>query len=154
MQAPQDFKVSLVASEPMIANPAAMCVAPDGRIFVAEDYVHAEIKGMTRDVVKVLVGAEKGGAASSAVTIAEDLDSVQGLAFHEGKLYIANSPYIDVLPVSADNKPGEKTHLITGIRRGEEGLQPDASGERITRARRLALHLPRRPRVRRYDKGR
>jgi putative membrane-bound dehydrogenase-like protein len=128
--APPDFKVSLVASEPMIANPAAMCVAPDGRIFVAEDYVHAEIKGVTRDVVKVLVGAERGGAATSAVTIAEDLDSVQGMAFHEGKLYIANSPYIDVLPISADNRPGEKTHLITGIGAGKKGFSPthQASG--------------------------
>lgn len=128
--APPDFKVSIVASEPMIANPAAMCVAPDGRIFVAEDYVHAEIKGVTRDVVKVLVGAEKGGAATSAVTIAEDLDSVQGLAFHDGSLYIANSPYIDVLPISADNKLGEKTHLITGIGAGKKGFSPthQASG--------------------------
>lgn len=128
--APPDFKVSLVASEPMIANPAAMCVASDGRIFVAEDYVHAEIKGVTRDVLKVLIGAEKGGKATSAVTIEEDLDSVQGLAFHEGKLYIANSPYIDVLPISADNKPGEKTHLITGIGAGKTGFSPthQASG--------------------------
>jgi len=128
--APPDFKVSLVASEPMIGNPAAMCVAPDGRIFVGEDYVHAEIKGVTRDVVKVLVGAEKGGAATEAITIVEDLDSVQGLAFHDGKLYIANSPYIDVIPVSADNKPGEKTHLITGIGAGKKGFSPthQASG--------------------------
>ena len=128
--APPDFKVSLVASEPVIANPAAMCVAPDGRIFVAEDYVHAEIKGMTHDVVKVLVGAENGGAATGALTIAEGLDSVQGLAFHDGKLYIANSPYIDVLPISADNKPGEKTHLIAGIGAGKKGFSPthQASG--------------------------
>ncbi len=130
VSAPPDFKVSLIASEPMIANPAAMTVAPDGRIFVAEDYVHAEIKGITRDVVKVLIGAEKGGAATSAVTIAEDLDSVQGLAFHDGKLYIANSPYIDVLPISADNRAGEKTHLITGIGAGKKGFSPthQASG--------------------------
>ena len=39
--APPGFQVSLVAADPLVKNPAAMCVAPDGRIFICEDYVHA-----------------------------------------------------------------------------------------------------------------
>jgi hypothetical protein len=43
MLAPPGFKVSLIAAEPLVNNPAAMTVAPDGRIFVCEDYVHAKV---------------------------------------------------------------------------------------------------------------
>jgi putative membrane-bound dehydrogenase-like protein len=124
------FQVSLVACEPLVVNPAAMCVAPDGRIFVCEEYVHAEIAGVKRDTVKVLVGCEQGGPATGAVELAGDLNSVQGLAFHDGKLYIAHSPNISVLEVSQENKPGVLVDLVTGIGRGPKGFSPShqASG--------------------------
>lgn len=44
-------------------------MSPDGRIFVCEEYVHAEILGVKRDVVKLLVGCQKGGAATEATTL-------------------------------------------------------------------------------------
>lgn len=89
--APDDLDISLVAKDPLVVNPAAMCVAPDGRIFVCEDFVHARVPGINRDVVKVLLGAENGGPATQAITVAEDLNSVQGLAFHNGVVYIAST---------------------------------------------------------------
>lgn len=130
LKAPPGFTVSLVASDPMVACPAAMCAAPDGRIFVCEEYIHAEIKDRKRDLVKVLVGAKSGGAATKAIPLADDLNSVQGLAFHDGKLYIAHSPHISVLPVSADNQAGALTHLVTGVGAGPKGFSPShqASG--------------------------
>lgn len=113
--APDDLDISLVAKDPLVVNPAAMCVAPDGRIFVCEDYVHARVAGMKRDVVKVLLGAENGGPATQAVTVAEDLNSVQGLAFHNGVLYIAHSPRLSTVKISADNKAGPVEDLFVGI---------------------------------------
>jgi putative membrane-bound dehydrogenase-like protein len=131
--APPGFSVSVVAQNPMIACPAAMCLAPDGRIFVCEEYIHAEIPGRKRDVVKVLIGAEQGGVATQAITLAENLNSVQGVCFHDGKLYIAHSPVISVLPVSADNVPGTMSDLITGIGYGAKGFSPthQASGLKV-----------------------
>jgi len=113
--APDDLEISLVAKDPLVINPAAMAVAPDGRIFVCEDYVHARVPGMKRDVVKVLLGAENGGPATQAVTVAEDLNSVQGLAFHNGVLYIAHSPRLSTVKISADNKAGPVEDLFVGI---------------------------------------
>ena len=114
-QAPPGFKTEVIATDPVVNNPAAMAVAPDGRIFVCEEYIHAHVKGKTHGVVTVLVGPEKGEKATRAITLAENLGSVQGMAFYDGKLYIAHTPYISVLPVSADNTPGALTNLITGI---------------------------------------
>ena len=113
--APPGFKTEVIAADPLVNNPAAMCVAPDGRIFLCEEYVHAKVKGKSRSTVTVLAGTENGGKATRAITLAENLGSVQGLVFNDGKLYIAHTPYISVLPVSADNKPGTLTNLITGI---------------------------------------
>ncbi len=113
--APPGFKTEVIATDPIVNNPAAMCVAPDGRIFVCEEYIHAHVKGKTRGLVTVLVGPESGGKATGAVMLAENLGSVQGLAFHDGKLYISHTPYISVLPVSADNKPGVMTNIVEGI---------------------------------------
>ena len=114
-EAPPGFKTEVIATDPIVNNPAAMCVAPDGRIFLCEEYVHAHVPGKKRGVVTVLVGPEKGGKAKKAITLAENLGSVQGLAFHEGKLYIAHTPFVSVLPVSADNTPGPMTNVVTGI---------------------------------------
>jgi putative membrane-bound dehydrogenase-like protein len=113
--APEDLSIELLGQEPLINNPAAMCVAPDGRIFVCEDYGHARVPGITRDVVKVLVGPETGGVATSAITVAEDLNSVQGLAFFNGVLYIAHSPRISTVKISADNKAGPVEDLFVGV---------------------------------------
>jgi len=121
--APAGFQVSLVAADPLVKNPAAMCVAPDGRIFICEDYVHAKVPGLSRDVVKVLTGAEHGSVATDAITLAEDLNSVQGLAFHEGKLFIAHSPRISVMDISADNKAGPLSDLIVGVGIGKKEVK-------------------------------
>jgi len=129
IKAPENFSVSLVAADPLVKNPATLCVADDGRIFICEDYVHANVPGIKRDVVKVLLGAEKGGKATEAITLAEDLNSVQGMAYHDGKLFFAHSPKVSYITVSADNKAGPVIDLFDGFGLGK-GFKPShgASG--------------------------
>src|ERR1041384_1210441 len=62
MTVPEGFHVDLVASEPQIVNPIAMCFDDRGRIWITESVEYPrKSPGPGRDRVKVLEDTDGGG---------------------------------------------------------------------------------------------
>src|SRR5262245_53137554 len=95
MKVPDGFTVELVASEPDLVNPVAMCFDEKGRIWVTESLEYPRRKpGPGKDRVKVIeIGND--GKASKITTFAEGLNIPSGIAVGHGGVWVANSP--DVL---------------------------------------------------------
>src|SRR5262245_50925671 len=75
MTVPEGFTVELVASEPQIVNPIAMCFDDLGRIWITESVEYPrKSAGSGRDRVKILEGTDADGRAEQVRTFAEGLN--------------------------------------------------------------------------------
>src|SRR5437773_11186599 len=88
---PPDWKVELVAKHPQLVHPSTVSVAPDGRVFVAQD--------------PIAMGLPSDSAQDSILCVhpdgritrfAENLHAVFGLAYLDGKLYVHHTPNFSV----------------------------------------------------------
>ncbi len=88
---PPDWKVEVVAKYPDIKHPSVVTVAPDGRIFVAEDPMDmGEPSHIPVDRILCLHPDGK------VTVFAEKLYAVFGLAYIDGKLYVHHTPRFSV----------------------------------------------------------
>src|SRR5688572_7697774 len=88
---PPDCKVEVVAKFPEIKHPSVVTVAPDGRVFVAEDPMDmGEPSNVPVDRILCL---HPDGRIS---VYAEKLYAVFGLAYVDGKLYVHHTPRFSV----------------------------------------------------------
>src|SRR5947209_7597880 len=76
MTVPEGFTVELVASEPAIVNPIAMCFDDFGRIWITESVEYPrKSAGPGRDRVKILEGTDGAGHAERVRTFGEGLNN-------------------------------------------------------------------------------
>src|SRR5262245_25420807 len=99
LKVPAGFKATLFACDPLIEYPSAIAIGPrTGAIFVAVDYMTGlgtEI--VRRDEVRLVEDTDGDGYADKATIFAKDFNSIQGLAYHDGTLYVMHAPYLTVL---------------------------------------------------------
>ena len=89
----KDFDVSLFASEPMIANPAAIDVDTHGRVWVAEiQWYRSKAKQPPADKIKVLEDTDGDGKADKVTVFAEGLFCPMSVCVAGDKVYVATSP--------------------------------------------------------------
>src|SRR5262245_50726732 len=75
MSVPEGFRVELVAAEPDLVNPIAMCFDDRGRIWVTESVEYPrKPAGPGRDRVKVLEDTDGDGRADKVTVFAEGLN--------------------------------------------------------------------------------
>src|SRR2546423_11838217 len=87
MTVPDGFHVDLVASEPQIVNPIAMCFDDLGRIWITESIEYPrKSAGEGRDRVKVLQGTSADGRAEKVSVFAEGLNIPTGVAVCPGRV--------------------------------------------------------------------
>lgn len=88
---PPDWNVEVVARFPEIKHPSVVTVAPDGRVFVAEDPMDmGEPSHIPVDRILCLHPDGK------VTVFAEKLYAVFGLAYIDGKLYVHHTPRFSV----------------------------------------------------------
>ncbi len=85
------WSVELVARAPDIRFPSAVCAAPDGRIFVAEDV--PDQSGPVDQPIGRVVCVHPGGRIS---VFADRLHATFGLAYLDGHLFVQNAPRLTV----------------------------------------------------------
>jgi putative membrane-bound dehydrogenase-like protein len=127
MQVPPGFSVELVASEPDIVNPVAMCFDEKGRIWITESLEYPRRSaGPGRDRVKVLeMGAD--GKASKITIFAEGLNIPSGIAVGHGGVWVANAPDILFYRVGPDGKAlGKPEVVVTGFGRTDTHELPNS----------------------------
>ena len=88
---PPDWKVEVIAEAPQLIHPSAVCVAPDGRVFVGQDPMDM---GLASDKpADYILCFHPDGKVN---VFATNLYAVYGLSYLDGKLYVHNCPKLTV----------------------------------------------------------
>lgn len=104
---PPDWRVDVVAEPPQLVHPSTVCVAPDGRVFVAQDPV--DMGAPSDSLSDSILCFHPDGKVTR---FAEKLHAVFGLAYLDGKLYVHHTP--DFSAFTDDNGIGkDRTDLFT-----------------------------------------
>ena len=129
LQVPAGFKATLFACDPLIEYPSAIADGPrPGAIFVAVDYMTGlgtEI--IRRSEVRLVEDTSGDGYADQATVVADGFNSIQGLAWHDGTLFVMHAPYLTALrDTQGSGKADQRTNLLAGL-----GLTPEDNPVRL-----------------------
>lgn len=117
-QLPPGFRADLVAAEPDVVDPVAMCFDEKGRLFVAEmrGYPNGGVGtgNETRGRIKCLTDTDGDGKFETSTVFAEGLRFPMGLQPWRGGLIVAAAPDILYLQdTDGDGKADKTTTLYT-----------------------------------------
>ncbi|HEY8119340.1 MAG TPA: PQQ-dependent sugar dehydrogenase [Methylophilaceae bacterium] len=111
----QTFAKLTGAGSDFFRGPRFMAFGPDGNLYISS--------GLDNKVV-MLVNHHHDGVADEVVTVADNLNAPQGLAFVDGKLLVANQDGVVRLEQHAGSWPASgKTTLISGLATGGHTLK-------------------------------
>jgi putative heme-binding domain-containing protein len=132
LQVPPGFKATLFACDPLIEYPSVIARGPrPGSLFVAVDYMTGlgtEI--IRRDEIRLIEDTNGDGYADKATVFAEGFNSIQGLAYHDGTVYVMHAPHLTaVRDTKGTDKADERRELLTGL-----GLPPEKDQIRLHNA--------------------
>ncbi|MCB1231811.1 MAG: hypothetical protein KDN19_16200, partial [Verrucomicrobiae bacterium] len=123
-EVPNDVVVSLFAKEPLVRNPSAITFDAQGRLTVGHGPQYRGPAPETEgDRVDFLLDDDGDGVAERAHTFAKGFNSIQGLAWRGGDLYVANAPDLTIVrDLDGDDVADEYVRLFTGLGSLEHGL--------------------------------
>src|SRR6478609_131732 len=123
LKLPAGFKATLFACDPLIEYPSVISIGPrPGAIFVAYDYMTGlGIDHVRRDEVRLVEDTDGDGYADRATVFAKGFNSIQGMAYHDGTLYVMHAPFLTALrDKKGTGVADERRDLLTGL-----GLPPE-----------------------------
>jgi putative membrane-bound dehydrogenase-like protein len=127
LRVPPGFKATLFACDPLVEYPSAIALGPrPGTLFVAADYMTGlgtEI--VRRDELRLLEDTDGDGYADKVTVYAQGFNSIQGLAYHDGAVYVMHAPFLSVVR-DTGGKAGERRDLLSGL-----GLPPEQNPVRL-----------------------
>src|SRR5262245_39201533 len=111
LQVPAGFRATLFASNPLIEYPSVIAAGPRaGSLFVAIDYVTGLGTGLERrDEIRLVEDTDGDGRADRAAVVATGFNSIQGLAYHDGTLFVMHAPFLSAVRPGG----GERRDLLT-----------------------------------------
>ncbi|MBX7075525.1 MAG: dehydrogenase, partial [Pirellulales bacterium] len=128
MTVPPGFSVEVVAAEPDLINPVAMCFDERGRIWVTEsvEYPRSDA-GPGRDRVKVLEDTDRDGRVDRVTVFADGLNIPSGIAVGYGGVWVANAPDILYLQdTDGDGRADRREVVVTGFGRDDTHELPNS----------------------------
>lgn len=128
MTVPEGFTVEIVASEPQIMNPVAMCIDEQGRFWVTESFEYPRREpGPGKDRIKVLEDTDQDGKVDKVTVFAEGLNIPSGINVGHGGVWVANAPDLLFLQdTDGDLKADKTTVLLTGWGRDDTHELPNS----------------------------
>ncbi len=128
MTVPQGFSVEVVAAEPDLMNPVAMCIDERGRFWVTESFEYPRKEaGPGRDRIKVLEDTDGDGKVDSVTVFAEGLNIPSGIAVGHGGVWVCNAPDLLYLQDTDGDGKADKTEVIvTGFGRTDTHELPNS----------------------------
>ena len=129
LKVPPGFKATLFACDPLIEYPSVISAGPrPGAIFVAVDYMTGlgtEI--IRRSEVRLVEDTDGDGYADKATVFAGGFNSIMGLAWHGGTLYVMHAPLLTALrDTKGTGVADERKDLVAGL-----GLTPEENPVRL-----------------------
>ena len=130
---PEGFEARLVAAVPAVVYPIQLATAPDGSLFVAEDPMD-QVGPYESFHGRILLFRD----GKDPVVFAEGFRAVQGMAWHDGALYVSHMPFLTVVrdadgdgkaeskvdlfkDLGPTNNQGLNDHIVSGIQFGIDG---------------------------------
>ena len=123
LKLPAGFKATLFACDPFIEYPSVISAGPrTGAIFVAIDYMTGlGLEHVRRDEIRLIEDTDGDGYADKATVFAKGFNSIQGMAYHDGTVYVMHAPYLTALrDTKKTGVADERKDLLTGL-----GLKPE-----------------------------
>src|SRR6185436_18060938 len=102
---PANWRLDLIAAAPDVQHPSVVCVAPDGRVFVAEDPMDIRVPANVAQG-RILCFYPDG----RRTVFAEKLYAVFGMQYLEGNLYVLHNPKFSVFTETGRVDLIESTH--------------------------------------------
>src|SRR5882672_10086124 len=99
LKVPPQFKATLFACDPLIEYPSVLTLGPrSNSVFLAHDYMTGlGEKIVRRDEIRLVEDTDGNGYADKSTLWAGDFNSIQGLAYHAGQVFVMHSPFLTVL---------------------------------------------------------
>lgn len=129
LELPDGFQATLFACDPLIEYPSVIALGPrPGTVFVAHDYMTGlGVEIIRRDEVRLVLDSDADGYAEHSVVYADECNSIQGLAFHDGDVFVMHAPLLTRLrDTNGDGVADQRRDLITGL-----GLPPEENDNRL-----------------------
>jgi putative membrane-bound dehydrogenase-like protein len=129
LKVPPQFKAALFACDPLIEYPSVLALGPrPNSIFLAHDYMTGlGEKIVRRDEVRLVEDTNGDGYADKSTICAGGFNSIQGLAYHDGRVFVMHSPLLTVLRDSnGDGVADERRDVLNGL-----GWPPEKSTDRL-----------------------
>ncbi len=129
LKVPAGFKATLFACDPLIEYPSVISAGPrPGALFMAADYVTGlGFEIVRRDEVRLVEDTDGDGYADKATVFARGFNSIQGLCYHQGTLYVMHAPFLTALrDTKGTGVADERRDLLTGL-----GLTPEQNQTRL-----------------------
>src|SRR5437762_3969586 len=121
LKVPPGFKATLFACDPLIEYPSVIAAGPKpGSLFVAIDYMTGlGTDGKVKSEIRLVEDTDGDGYADKATVVAKGFNSIQGLAYHDGTLYVMHAPFLTALREKAQGRPSlgfeGRKDLLTGL---------------------------------------
>ncbi|MBY0589087.1 c-type cytochrome [bacterium] len=142
MSSPNDIRVTLVASEPMVRQPVAIDFDDQGRLWVMQYLQYPNPEGLRRtavdrysrtkydkqpeppprgphgsDKLTILIDANKDGVIDRSVDFIDGLNLASGFVHGRGGVFVAQAPYLLFYPdANNDDRPdSDPKVLLTGF---------------------------------------
>jgi glucose/arabinose dehydrogenase len=129
LQVADGFRATLFACDPLIEYPSVLSLGPrPGSMFLAHDYLTGlGIDIVRRDEVRLVEDTDGDGYADKSTVYAAEFQSIQGLAFHDGTVYVMHAPLLTALrDTDGDGVADERRDLLRGL-----GLPPEENPPRL-----------------------
>ncbi|MAD80030.1 MAG: hypothetical protein CMJ50_04195 [Planctomycetaceae bacterium] len=126
---PAGFKATLFACDPLVEYPSVIAIGPKpGALFVAHDYVTGlGIEIVKRDEIRILSDTDDDGYADNSQLYADGFNSIQGLAYHDGSVFVMHAPRLTALQdTDGDGVADVRRNLLDGL-----GLPPEDNSNRL-----------------------
>jgi len=116
MSLPAGFQVTLVAAEPRVVQPIAMCFDEKGRLWVVEgmSYPRKRGDGKGRDRILILEDVNGDGTYAKGTVFLEGLDLVSGIEVGHGGVWVGAAPELLFIPKDAQDRPGKPEVVLDG----------------------------------------
>jgi putative heme-binding domain-containing protein len=131
---PAGFKVELLLQAPDIEAPTALCVAPNGDVYFAEDPM--DMRGPSNknlDRIWLL----KGGDPKRKILFADKLWAVMGMEIVRDQLFVVHYPYVSVFTLDAEGKAKKRTDLFTDL--GPKSAPPGGFNDHVPSGIRMGM---------------
>ena len=126
---PDGFRATLFACDPLIEYPSAIAPGPRvGSLLVAHDYLTGlGVEIVRRDEVRLIEDVDDDGYADRSTLYADGFNSIQGLAFFDGNVFVMHAPLLTRLrDTNGDGVAEQRRDLIAGL-----GLPPEENSNRL-----------------------